>query len=380
MRVCLDASPAVYGRGGIGRYVQELIGALVALDEDADYTLFCNRVRKGKAGAEPRLAPPLHGLPRLTTALGDKPWRLSVLLAHLLRMPQDRLFAGVDLFHATDHVLPYLAGVRTVFTLHDLTFRLCPETHSPANRWYLTVMMGRFLRAAGAIVAVSECTRRDAMRLYGLEESQVRVIYPGVGPQFRPADPGEVAAIRRRYGLPEQLILYVGTIEPRKNLPVLLRAYSALRQRGCEHHLAIVGREGWRSHGFWQTLRDLGLDGEVLMPGYVPDADLPALYAAAEVFVFPSLYEGFGLPVLEAMACGTPVVCSAASSLPEVAGQAALLVPPKDVGALAGAIERLLGDPALRARLRAEGLARARRFTWEAAARATQEVYAGLCR
>ncbi len=380
MQVCLDASPAVYGRGGIGRYTQELIGALVALDGGIELTLSYNRTRRGKDATGPRLVPPLEDLPRLTTPLPDKPWRLSVLLAHLLRMPQDRLFAGVDLFHATDHVLPYLAGVQTVFTLHDLTFRLCPETHSPANRWYLTVMMGRFLRAAGAIVAVSECTRRDAIRLYGLEGSRVRVIYPGVGPQFRPADPGKVAAIRRRYGLPERLILYVGTIEPRKNLPALLRAYSALRRRGCEHRLAIVGREGWRSHGFWGTLKELGLGGEVLMPGYVPDADLPALYGAAEVFVFPSLYEGFGLPVLEAMACGTPVVCSAVSSLPEVAGEAALLVPPEDAGALAAAIERVLGDPALRARLRAEGLARARRFTWEAAARATLEVYAGLCR
>ncbi len=377
MRVCLDASPAVYGRAGIGRYVQELIAALVALDEDLECTIFYNRAREGRDTA-PHLEPPLDSLPRLTTALGDKPWRLSVLLAHLLRRRQDRLFAGVDLFHATDHVLPRLTGVRTVFTLHDLTFLLYPEAHSLANRWYLTLMMPRFLRAAGAVVAVSECTRRDAVRLYGLEEARVRVIYPGVGPEFRPAHPGEVATVRRRYGLPERLILYVGTIEPRKNLPTLLRAYSALRQRGCEHRLVIVGREGWRSRGFWETLKELGLGGEVLTPGYVPDADLPALYSAAEALVFPSLYEGFGLPVLEAMACGVPVVCSAASSLPEVAGEAALLVSPADVGGLAAAIERLLDDPALRARLRAEGLARARRFTWEAAARATLEVYAEL--
>ena len=378
MRICLDASPAVYGRGGIGRYTLELIRALMALGGGIELTIFYNRARRGKDATGPHLVPPLEDLPRLTTPLPDKPWRLSVLLAHLLRRPQDRLLPGVDLFHATDHVLPCLAGVRTVFTLHDLTFRLCPETHSPANRWYLTLMMGRFLRAAGAVIAVSECTRQDAVRLYGLEESRVRVIYPGVGPQFRPADPGKVASVRRRYGLPERLILYVGTIEPRKNLPALLRAYSALRQRGCEHRLAIVGREGWRSHSFWATLRELGLGGELLIPGYVPDADLPALYSAAEVFVFPSLYEGFGLPVLEAMACGTPVVCSAASSLPEAAGEAALLVPAGDATALAAAIERVLADPALRARLREEGLARARRFTWEAAARATLEVYAGL--
>ncbi|MCL6430952.1 MAG: glycosyltransferase family 4 protein [Anaerolineae bacterium] len=377
MRVCLDASPAVYGRAGIGRYVQELVAALVALDERLECTIFYNRAR-GTRDAAPRLEPPLDSLPRLTTALGDRPWRLSVLLAHLLRMRQDRLFAGVDLFHATDHVLPRVTGVRTVFTLHDLTFLLYPQAHSLANRWYLTLMMPRFLRATGAVVAVSECTRRDAVRLYGLEEARVRVIYPGVGPQFHPADPGEVAAVRRRYGLPERLILYVGTIEPRKNLPTLLRAYSTLRQRGCEHRLAIVGREGWRCRGFWETLKELGLGGEVLTPGYVPDADLPGLYGAAEVFVFPSLYEGFGLPVLEAMACGVPVVCSAASSLPEVAGEAALLVSPGDVWALAAAIERVLDDSALRARLRAEGLARARRFTWEAAARATLEVYAGL--
>ncbi|MDI7274750.1 MAG: glycosyltransferase family 1 protein [Anaerolineae bacterium] len=374
MRICLDASPAVHGRAGIGRYTLELIDALVALDAGPECSIFYNRPRQA------RLEAPLDRLPRLTTGLGDKPWRLSVLLAHLLRARQDGLFPGADLFHATDHVLPYLARVRSVFTLYDLTFRLYSDTHTLANRWYLTLMVPRFLRAAGGVIAISECTRRDALRLYRLDETRVRVIYPGVAPRFRPADPAVSAGVLHRYGLPARLILYVGTIEPRKNLVTLLQAYSALRRAGCEQRLAIVGRTGWRSGGFWRALRELGLEREVCLPGYVADVDLPALYSAADVFVFPSLYEGFGLPVLEAMACGAPVVCSEAASLPEVAGDAALLVPPRDVAALTAALRRVLEDSSLRQTLGARGLARAREFTWERTARLTLALYDQVAR
>ncbi len=369
MRVCLDVSPAVHRRAGLGRYAQELSAALLEVDAENEYLIFFNRPRSA------RVEPPLHSLRRLTVAWSNKPWRMSALLAHFAGLSQDRLFPGVDLFHATDHLLPRFSRVRSVFTLHDLAFRLYPETHTALNRWFLNVMMPRFLQAADAVIAVSEHTKRDALRAYNLDEAKVRVIYEGVNPRFRPAPPEAVAVIRRKYGLPERFILSVGTIEPRKNLETALAAYRALKEGGAAHKLVIVGKKGWLYRGFFRRLREEGLEGEVVFPGFVPDDDLPALYGGADLFLFPSLYEGFGLPPLEAMACGAPVVCSDVSSLPEVVGDAALLVPPLEVRAWAEALRRLLGDADLRADLQARGLARAREFSWARAARATVEVY-----
>jgi glycosyltransferase involved in cell wall biosynthesis len=205
-----------------------------------------------------------------------------------------------------------------------------------------------------------------------------------VNPRFRPAGPEALAAVRQKYDLPERFILYVGTIEPRKNLTALLEAYAALMERlsVCDLRpalsdvrLVIVGKKGWLYEGFFRRLHELGLEDRVLFTGYVPDEDLPAIYSAADLFVFPSLYEGFGLPVLEAMACGTPVIASNASSLPEVAGEAGIMIAPHDVRGLAEAMERLLMDKQLRAELRARGLERAKQFTWERAAAMTLEVY-----
>lgn len=373
-RICLDLSPAVHGRAGIGRYARELATALIAEGGEFEWVAFYNAARTAT------VEPPLAGLPRLTTHLSDKPWRLRVLLAHLVGRAQDGLFPGVALFHATDHLLPRLASVPSVFTLHDLTCRLMPAAHTPLNRWFHLLLMPRFLRQAEAVIAVSECTRRDAVRLYGLAEGKVHVIYEGVSPHFRPAGVAEVAALRQKYGLPERFILFVGTLEPRKNLGTLLEAYAALRAGGAPQRLVVAGRRGWRCGALFARLRDLGLEEEVILPGLVDEGDLPALYTAADLLAFPSLYEGFGLPVLEAMACGTPVVCANTSSLPEVAGEAALLLGPHDVGAWVRATGRVLADPALRESLRAAGLARARRFTWQAAARRTQQVYRAVMR
>jgi len=371
MRICLDLSPAVHQHAGLGRYAQELLLALAVTDGQNEYVVFYNNP------AAARVDPTLERFPKITTPLSYKPWRLSAMLAHFTRIPQDPLFPGVDLFHATDHLLPYFRRIKSVFTLHDLIFLFHPETHKPLNRWFLTLMMPRFLRAADAVIAVSECTKRDAIRFYRIPEEKISVIYEGVNPRFRPADPETIAAVRARYNLPEHFILYVGTIEPRKNLTALLEAFHHLLATH-DLRLVIVGKKGWLYEGFFRRLRELGLGDRVIFTGYVPDEDLPAIYSAADLFVFPSLYEGFGLPVLEAMACGTPVICSNTSSLPEVAGDAAFLVDPTDVCSLAGAMEQALTDEHLRSELMAKGLERARWFTWEKAAAKTLEVYRGV--
>jgi len=324
------------------------------------------------------VAPPLDRLCHLTTNLPTKPWRMSALLAHLAHVPQDRRFPGVDLFHATDHLLPRLSRVRSVFTLHDLIFRFHPETHKPLNRWFLTFMMPRFLQAADAVIAVSESTKRDAVRLYGLEEAKIKVIYEGVNPRFRPAPPETVSVVRQRYGLPESFILSVGTIEPRKNFASLLEAYHALRDQWPELKLVIAGKKGWLYEGFFRRLRELGLEDEVILPGFVFDDDLISLYSDADLFAFPSLYEGFGLPVLEAMACGAPVITSNTSSLPEVAGDAAMFVDPNNVKALADAMKSVLENKQLSDELRAKGFKQAAKFHWESAARGTLAVYASV--
>lgn len=372
MRICIDASPTVHGRAGIGRYVHELTTSLLNHDMTNEYAIFYNR------SGEARVPASLERLARVTSPVSDKPWRLRVLLAHLMHLSQDRLFPGVDLFHATDNLLPRLTHSQSVLILYDLAFRLYPEAFTRLNRWFQALTMGMFLRTADAVMAISESTKKDAMRLYGIDESRLTVVYGGVNPRFQPASPGEVASTRSRYGLPEHYILFVGSIEPRKNLSTLLTAFSALKQQSPEADslkLVAAGKKGWIYAGFFQRLRELGLEEEVVLPGFVADEDLPALYTASDLFVFPSWYEGFGLPVLEAMACGAPVVCSNAASLPEVAGDAALLVSPDDVRGLREAISRALTDLTLRNELIERGFRQAARFTWERAAQQTLAIY-----
>jgi glycosyltransferase involved in cell wall biosynthesis len=238
--------------------------------------------------------------------------------------------------------------------------------------------MPRFLRRAAAIIAVSENTRRDVTRLMGIPAEKIVVIHEGVNPAYHGAiAAGEVARVRQKYHLPARYLLFLGTLEPRKNIGVLLEAYHALLARDDSvPRLVVAGRKGWLFEPVFQKVEALGLGERVSFTDWVPEADTPALVAGAEVFVYPSLYEGFGLPPLEAMACGTPVITSTASSLPEVVGDGGLLVDPHDAAGLAQALERLLADDALRADLRGRALARARQFTWEAAARQTLAVYA----
>ncbi len=370
MKVCIDVSAAVHRRAGLGRYAQELTRALAAQGEH-EYVAFYHQ--RGEA----HLAPPIDRLPQITTRLSVKPWRLTTMLAHLTGIAQDAMFPGVDVFHATEHLLPRLCRIRSVFTLHDLIFRFDPGSHLPLNRIYLNLMMPRFLRAADAVLSVSECTRRDVIQLYGTPAEKIHVIPEGVDARFKPvADPARLDRVREKYRLPQRFVLFVSTIEPRKNLPVLFEALALRRQQGAGMWpLALVGKPGWLYEPILRRITDLNLQDWIYRTGFVDDEDLAVLYSAATLHVMPSRYEGFGLTVLEAMACGTPVVCSNTSSLPEVAGEAALLVPPDDMHGWAEAIARVWSDAALRAQMRARGLAQAARFTWENTARQTLEVY-----
>jgi glycosyltransferase involved in cell wall biosynthesis len=373
VNIVIDVSPAVYHRAGIGRFAQELAKTISTEAPEHQYTAFYNQ----PPGAMPSFDQGLGTWPRRTVPWADKPWRLRVLLAHYGHRSQDALVGDADVFHATDHLLPSLHRVASVFSLHDLTF-LTTDTHTTLNKLFLRLSMGRFLARADAIVVPSEATKTDALRYFRLPMEKLHVIPYGVDQRFFGVDDGAVQVVRQRYRLPDAFVLSVGTIEPRKNLSRLLDTYLQLRAQGITMPLVLVGRKGWRSQEFLKRLEAAQLGQAVRLLGFVDDADLPALYAAATVFVYPSLYEGFGFPVLEAMAAGTPIVSSNAASLPEVVGDAGLLVSPYDIDGLAEAIKNIISRSDIRVPLGEAGRRQAQQFTWSATARATLRVYEAI--
>lgn len=373
MHVCLDISPTVQKHAGLGRYAGEVARGLAQHSNRAHLSLFFN-------GPRPAQPPDyLRDIPFKKISMGNKPWRMAVLLSQLFRRPMDTVFGATQVFHATNHLLAHFQRARTVFTLHDLIFLHLPEYHLPYNRWYLRLAMPRFLRAADVIVTPSECSRQDAIRAYGLPASKIKVIYEAPAPTFQPvAEQASLDRVRQKYSLPERFILNVGTIEPRKNLSRLLEAWQPLLAEWPGLKLVLIGKKGWLYDDFFQRLRASGLEDEVIFPGYVEENELPSFYHLAQFFVFPSLYEGFGLPPLEAMACGTPVISSNSSSLPEVIGDAGLLVNPTDTAGLHAAMRRLLEEPELRADLSRRSLAQAQKFSWQKAVDELVAVYQAL--
>lgn len=281
---------------------------------------------------------------------------------------------GADLAHGPVYVVPLGTSLPTVVTIHDLSFLRFPHFFRPANRFYLSLFTRLSAHRAQRILAVSEHTAQETVRLLGIPRSKIRVVYHGVDPVFRPLPAEEVAAFRARQGLPERFVLYVGTLEPRKNLVRLVQAFARIPSADCPV-LILAGARGWYDEEIFATVERLNLKDRVLFPGYIPNEQLPLWYNAARVFAYPSLYEGFGMPVLEALACGTPVLTSATSSLPEAAGDGALLVEPNDVGAIADGLHRLLTDETLRETLRERGLAHAVRFSWARTAEETVALY-----
>ncbi|UCC88568.1 MAG: glycosyltransferase family 4 protein [Anaerolineales bacterium] len=368
MPIYIDVAAAVHGRAGLGRYAESLAGALVVKDP-ARFALFFNR------SGQVRLPTRLQEIPSRSVRAGYKPWRMAIWLGQLAGLGFDRLLPGAELYHATEHLLMPLRHVPTVLTVHDLIFRLFPQHHKRLNYWYLNAAMPLFCRRASAIIAVSQATKRDLVNFYGLDPAKISVVHEAAAPHFAPAPPDQVAQVQARYRLPDCYLLHVGTIEPRKNLNRLLKVVYRLRRAGEDIRVVIVGSKGWLYEDFFRQLEELALGDTVVMPGFVPDTDLPALYSGARLVVVPSHHEGFGLPVLEGMACGTPVACSDASSLPEVGGQAARYFDPTDVAAMADQILAIWRDESLRETMRQQGLARAAQFSWKRAADETLAVY-----
>lgn len=381
MRVGLDLAVCTAERGGIGRYAEELARALLALasagEQPLELALFPgNPAPSWLLGAAARSdewpAPKARVDTRYTHV------RNRVLRANLLLGPQlGRM--GLDVFHSPDNLsLPLTGGrkVALVATIHDLIPILFPETVTHKHRLVWNTVLGLVVRRADRLITVSHATACDLAERFPRAKGKIRVIYPGVDPRFAPAPPEAVATVRQRLGLPDDYLLFVGTIEPKKNLSGLFEAYSILHRRHRDvPRLVVAGKRGWMSDPILRKVGELGLDDHILFRGFVPDDELPALFTGAMLFLFPSLYEGFGLPVLEAMACGTPVVTSSRASLPEVAGDAGVLVDPTDTEAIAEAIENLLEDSQRRHELSQRGRLRAQAFRWEETARQTLQAY-----
>jgi glycosyltransferase involved in cell wall biosynthesis len=366
MRIAFDGTTLTPGRTGVGYYTEHLLQHLAReVEATGDELVVVSNQPIDTAVPLPRHV------------------RVYDRLRFPLRIAWMQLMAGrvleqirADVAHFTNGMLPLGTAAARVVTIHDMSLRLYPECHPPRRLVINRPLLGVAARVADAIVTVSHSARRDLLRLHGVEPERVSVVHEAAGPSFRPiTDTARLSRVRTRYALPERFALYVGAIEPRKNLPRLMDAFAAARAAGIPHELVCVGPYGWSSRDLYGCIDRLGLSRVVHFTGYVPSEDLPFIYNLGEFFVFPSIYEGFGLPVVEAMACGTPVITANTSSLEEIAAGAAETVDPQCTEALTAAIVRLASCEDRRRDLAARGLARAGEFSWTRTAREMMTVY-----
>lgn len=369
MHIGIDATTVSHQRTGVGNYIVQLVRGLAAQGSGHEFTVFVLPDLASEFGG-------LDGVRARPVALPSRGARLAweqACLPGLVR--RERL----DLLHSPHYTMPMRLPARSVVTFHDMTFVTHPEWHVISKRLLFPPIMRWSARRATHLVADSHSTRADLIRVLDVHPDRVTTVPLAAGVEYAPAAPAAVAEVCRRHGLEtDRYILYVGVLEPRKNIPRLIAAFARIAERVPELVLAIGGKRGWLYDQVFAQVQQSGLAERVRFLGYVPHADLPALYTGARIFAYPSYHEGFGLPVLEAMRCGAAVVTSNVSSLPEVAGDAALQVPPGDEAALADALLRLAADGELRALLGRRARARAEEFSWARCARETLQVYEAI--
>lgn len=368
MRIGIDATALPPKPVGAGNYIIHLIRALVAFDGEDELVIFSQK-----------MGPSLINLPERRQVewviLADKNPAARLIWEQTL-FPQLIQRSRVDLLHSLHYTRPIRLPCLSVVTFHDMTFFLYPQLHTFWKRSFFPLAIRASARKADALIAISESSRQDAIRLLNIPSKKIFTTQLGVDPSFRPiSDLNEKRRVAEKYDLPEKFILYVGLVEPRKNLPILIHAYKKLVDNGVNHNLVLVGRYGWRFEEVLHQIDALRLEDKILLAGYVSQADLPLVYNLSSLFVYPTIYEGFGLPALEAMACGIPVITTEVSSLPEIVGEAGVLVPANDQQALYKAINKVLQDPELHRDLTNKGLKRAAKFSWQQTAQLTMQVY-----
>lgn len=376
LRVGYDVTPLAGRRTGVGNYTHAVLNHMLMRGEGFEFRCLST----GRNDVDLRSMVAEHD--PATLALHRHvpvPTRAMYKLWSWTGYPRaDQLVGGADVYHATNYYLPPVKSARTVLSIYDLAFLKHPAWCSPKIVGPFSSAVRRFSGKADAIVACSEATRQDVVSMLGVPQDRVHVVHGAVADDFaRTSRPAAVDLLAHHYNLKLPFALFVSTLEPRKNVEGMLRAFAQIA-RDVPHKLILVGGLGWGMRGFQSLVESLGLSGRVQMMGFVERAHLPAFYAAADLFFFPSLYEGFGLPVLEAMTCGCPVITSNSSSLPEVGGDAAQYVDPADVDHMAATLRMVLESEPLRESMSRKGLAQAARFSWDASADATLNVYRSL--
>ena len=354
---------------GVSRYTRNLTKALLAIDNNS-YVIFSNSSVRDNPYKYAKNAEFVRtSLPTSRTS--------ARVLWEQFSLPLHSALRQLDIVHSFLNVVPLLSTAAQVVTIHDLSYLTTPWAHPLQRKLFLRVMSKRSAHIAGAVLADSKATKADIANIFRVPDEKIWVVYPGLEPDMRPATSrSEIEQFRARKGLPERFILYLGTLEPRKNVDNLIRAFGRIRRSGIyDGELVIAGARGWGFQTIESTIETESLGSSVHLVGYVDRAEQPLWYDAAQVFAYPSAYEGFGMPVLEAMACGTPVVTSCVSSLPELVGDAGLTVDPNSVDGIADALARLVNSASLRDEYRERGIARASHFSWEIAAARCLKAY-----
>ena len=367
MRVAIDLIPITGRNAGLQSYAKQLVEGLAKVDKENEYVLLINsRAWDLLAIDQPNFINLRVRTPKRFIGFWEEAY-----------LPLVRALKGVDLLHSPVSAPPLWAPCKTVVTVHDLTFELYPQTMYWLHRYYWRFFLTRSIFRAERIIADSVSTKKGLVECFNVSEDLISAVPLCCASQFYelPRD-GAVDALKRKLAICNRYILFVGTLEPRKNIPTLIKAFHlAKHEGGIEHLLVIAGSKGWLFESIFRMVKELGLEHDVIFTGFVVDEELPSLYQGADLFVYPSLYEGFGLPVLEAMACGTPVITSNSSSLPEAVGDAGILVDPQDVEGLARVMLKVLSNEALSDELAHKGKLQAQWFTAERMARETIRVY-----
>lgn len=368
MRIGIDATALPSKPVGAGTYTIQLIRALAALETEHEFVIFAHRDKRVLIDV-----PPKPGLSWVLVPDKSPPRRLvweQTLFPRLVHK------SGVQLLHSLHYTQPFFLSCSSVVTFHDMTYFIYPQLHTRSKRIFFPIAIRLSAKRANALIASSENTRQDAIRLVNIPNQKISTVRLGIDEHFtKISNPAVLEETRRKYNLPDEFILFVGAVEPRKDLPNLLKALSKLISQGSSTHLVIVGRLGWMYEEVFRQVEILGLGQYVHFTGYIPDKDLPIVYNLAQLFVYPSIYEGVGIPPLEAMACGTPVITTNVSSIPEYVNDACILVPPKDTQALSQAIYNTLKDTDLQYHLAQKGPKRSAHFTWKRTAQETVEIY-----
>lgn len=365
MRIAIDAHHIGLQRTGSETYVSNLVRNLALLEPNGEQYAVYMDPRQNLEGVKSK---PCFEIRNIPTSIPHVRFGMFY--------PVESWYKFFDVFHSQYSVPPLLRG-RSVLTVYDLTFERFPEFFSAKFRRQMKALVRWSCHRADHVITISESSKRDLVEIYRLDPKRVTVTYPAAAENCRPLASEQAAKyVGQNYGVEGPFVLYVGNLEPRKNLQRLLEAFAHLKQKELiSHKLVIVGQKAWLYDGIFETIRSYSLEREVVLTGYVPTNDLAFLYNAASILIYPSIFEGFGLPVIEAMACGTPVITSLGSSLEEIAKDAAVLVDPYSVSSIAAAIEKVANDASLRGHLRRSGLAQAAQYSYVRMAEQTRSVY-----